>query len=143
MLEHERGGVDGGQRVGDALARNVVGGTVHGLEEGGAGTRRVEVGRGREADAAGDGAGEVGEDVAEVVVGDDDVVALRLLHQVDAGGIDMVVVPRHVGVVGGHLGDGPVPQVPGEGQDVRLVHEREVVAAPAGQLEGEAHAALR
>src|SRR5580658_5125579 len=34
MLEHERGGVDGGERIGDALARDVVGRSVHGLEEG-------------------------------------------------------------------------------------------------------------
>ena len=54
----------------------------------------------------------------------------------------MVVVPGDVGVLGRHLGDGAVPQVAGEGQHVRLVHQREAVAAPAGQLEGEAHAAL-
>ena len=33
VLEHERGRVDGGQRVGDALARDVVGGAVHRLEQ--------------------------------------------------------------------------------------------------------------
>ena len=50
---------------------------VHRLEQRRAGAVGVEVGRRRQPDAAGDGAGQVGEDVAEQVVGDDHVVAAR------------------------------------------------------------------
>ena len=69
--------MDGGQRVGDALARDVVGRAVHRLEQRRAGARRVQVRRRGEADAAGDCTGKVGEDVAEEIVGDDHVVPLR------------------------------------------------------------------
>ena len=53
VLEHERGRVDGGQRVGDAFAGDVVGRPVDRLEQRRTGTGRVEVGRGGEADASG------------------------------------------------------------------------------------------
>ena len=46
-------------------------------------------------------------------------------------------------ILGGHLVEGALPQVAGEGQHVGLVHQREVAAGPGrGQVEGEAHAAL-
>ena len=54
----------------------------------------------------------------------------------------MVVVPGDVGMVAGDVRDGALPQVAGEGQHVRLVHQGQAVAAPGGQLEGKAHAAL-
>ena len=53
--------------------------------------RRVQVGRRRVADPAGDGAAQVGEDVAEGL-SVDDVVALGTLHEVDAGSVDVLVV---------------------------------------------------
>ena len=135
--------MDGGQRVGDALAGDVVGGAVHRLEERRPGAGRVEVGRGGEADAAADGAGQVGQDVAEEVVGHDDVVALRLLDQVDARGVDVVVVPGDVGELGRDLVDGALPQVAGEGEHVGLVDQGQVAAgSPRRQIEGEADAAL-
>ena len=60
----------------------------------------VDVAAGGQADAAGDGGGEVGEDVAEQVVGDDDVEACRIRHQEDRGGVDVLVVDRDVGELG-------------------------------------------
>ena len=60
----------------------------------------VDVARGREADATGDGAGQVGQDVAEEVVGDDDVEAGRVCDQEDRGRVDVQVVDRHVRVLG-------------------------------------------
>ena len=98
-----------------------------------------------EPDPAGDRAAEVGEDVAEQVVGDDHVVAARVLHEVDARGVDVVVRGRDVGVLGGDLVERALPQVAGEGEHVGLVHEREVAPAArllSGQLEREADAAL-
>ncbi len=64
---------------------------VHRLEQRRPGAGRVQVGRGGAADPAGDRAAEVGEDVAEQVVGDDHVVAAGILHEVDARGVDVVV----------------------------------------------------
>ena len=107
-----------------------------------AGACRVEVRRRGEADASRHGAAEVGEDVAEEVVGDDDVVALRVLHEVDAGGVDVVVGGLDIGVVGGHPVEGPLPEVAREREHVGLVDERQVVPATPSQFEGEADAAL-
>ena len=50
------------------------------------------------------------------------------LHEVDAGGVDVVVGRGDVGVLGGDLVERALPQVAGEGQHVGLVHQREVLA---------------
>ncbi len=55
----------------------------------------------------------------------------------------MVVGGRDVGVLDAHRVEGALPQVTGEGQHVRLVHQGQVAAgAGLGQLEGVAHAPL-
>ena len=131
MFEHERGGPDPGDGIGRAGPGDVMGGAVHGLEQRRARAGRVEVGRGGEPDPPRHRAGEVREDVAEEVVGDDHVVALGSLHQVDAGCVDVVVVARHAGVLARHLVDHPLPQVTGEREDVGLVDERQVTAGPS------------
>jgi hypothetical protein len=46
-------------------------------------------------------AGDVGEDVAEQVVGDHDVVALRVGHQEHRGGVDVLVLGLHARELGG------------------------------------------
>ncbi len=127
MLEHEGGRADRRDGVGRARAGDVVGGTVDGLEQRRPRAGRVEVGRGGESDPPRHRSGQVGEDVAEEVVGDDDVVAVGSLHEVDAGRVDMVVVTGHPGVLRRHLVDHPLPQVSGECEDVRLVHQSEVM----------------
>ena len=143
IVQHEGGRADGGGRIGPAGTGDVMRGAVHRLEQGRAGARRVEVGRGGVADPPGHRAGQIGDDVAEQVVGHDDVVAARVLHQVDAGGVDVVVVPGDRRVVDGHLVDRPLPEVAGEGEHVGLVHQGQMVPGPGGgQLEGEPGAAL-
>src|SRR5438045_2365039 len=82
--------------------------------------RRVEVRRGGTADAAADGPGEVGEDVAEQVVGDDHVVATGIRQHVDARGVDVVVVGGHIGILARHLAERALPQVAREGEHIRL-----------------------
>ena len=134
--------VDGGQRIGDTLPRDVMGGTVDGLEEGRTGPGRVQVGRGGEADATAYRSGQVGEDVTEEVVGHDHVIALRLLDQVDARSVHMVVVPGDVRVVSRDLRNRALPEIAGEGQHVGLVDQRQLVAPARGQVEGEPGAAL-
>ena len=131
VLEHEGGGVDGGQRVGDALARRC-----RGRRRAPARRATVPVRAGfRLAEAAkpmppADRAGQVGEDVAEEVVGDDDVVAVRAAPPGRCRRRRRGCSPRSTsGYSARDLVDGPVPQVAGEGEHVRLVHQGEVVAA--------------
>jgi hypothetical protein len=143
VVEHEGRREDGGHRVGLALPGDVRRGAVDGLEHGGPGAVGVQVGARGEPDPPRYGAAQVGEDVAEEVVGDDHVVLLRRLHEVDARGVDVVVGGGDVRVLGRDLVEGPLPQVTGEGEHVRLVHQREVLALAAlGQVEGEAHRPL-
>ena len=63
----------------------------------------VDVAAGGDAHAALDDAGEVGDDVAEHVRGDDHVVELGVLHDPHAAGVDVVVVGFDVGVFLGRL----------------------------------------
>ena len=96
----------------------------------GVGAVGVDVAAGREADAAGDGRGDVGDDVAEQVVGDDDVEAPRVGDQEDRGRVDVLVGRLDLGELGADLVDGAAPQVAGVGEHVVLVDEREVLARP-------------
>ncbi len=50
----------------------------------------------------------------------------------------MDVVGLDVGIVGPHLGHGPLPQVAGIGEHVGLVTQGESSPAPPGPVEGEA-----
>ena len=113
-----------------AGARDVGRRAVDRLEQRRAGAGRIQVRRGGPPDPAGDRTTEVGEDVAEEVVGDDHVVALRALDEVDARGVDVVVAGRDVRVLGRDLVERPLPEIAGEREDVRLVHQREVAAGP-------------
>src|SRR5262249_62207275 len=87
---------------------------VHGLEDGRAGAGRVQVGRRGATDPARHRAGEVGEDVAEEIVGDDHVVPAGILHEVDAGGGDVVVTGPHVRMLAGDVVERTPPEVAGE-----------------------------
>ena len=74
------------------------------------------------------GGREVGDDVAEQVVGDDHVEARRVGGHEDRGGVDVQVVDRHVGELGADLGHQPRPHRAGVDQHVGLVHEGELLA---------------
>ena len=100
----------------------------------------VEVAAGGQPDAAGHRGGDVGDDVAEEVVGDDDVVAARVGDEEHRGGVDVLVGDRDLGELGRHLLDRPRPQPAGVGEHVGLVDQGEVLArAGDGPLEGVAH----
>ena len=92
------------------------------------GARSVDVAARRQADAAGDRAREVGDDVAEQVVGDDHVEALRVGGQVDHDRVDVAVVGGDVGVLLRHLLEEPPPHGAGVDQHVGLVDEGELLA---------------
>ena len=57
---------------------------------------------------------------------------MRVLNEVDARRVDMVVGRLDVRVLGGDLVEGPLPQTAGELQNVGLVNEREVFALARG-----------
>src|ERR1700733_10557910 len=77
VLAEHGGGQDRRRRVGLALARDVRRAPVHRLEHGRRGPLRVDVAARRQADPACHRGAEVSEDVAEQVVGDDNVEPFR------------------------------------------------------------------
>src|SRR4051812_24148869 len=83
--QHRGGG------VGLPLAGDIGGRPVHRLEHRRVDMRYVEVAAGGETDTAGDCGGKVGNDVAEKIVRDDDVVASRVSDHVDGRCVDVVV----------------------------------------------------
>ena len=96
VLEQQRDREHRRRRVGDAGAGDV--GRCRAPARTSTGwCRGVDVAAGREADAAGDRRTDVGEDVAEQVVGDDDVEALGLRDEEHRRGVDVLVVGRDVG----------------------------------------------
>src|SRR5699024_9910767 len=99
--EHRGGG------IGEVPAGDVRSGAVHRLEHRGEGPGGVDVPARGQPDAAADGRGEVGDDVAEEVVRDDHVEAGRVLDQVDHHRVDVRVVHLDLGVLGRHLLDDP------------------------------------
>ena len=101
VLEQHRHRQHRRRRVGLALAGDVGRRAVHRLEHRRVGAAHVEVAARGEADAAGDRGRQVGDDVAEQVVGDDHVVAAGVGDQVDRRRVDVVVGGRDVGELGG------------------------------------------
>src|ERR1044072_786305 len=71
----------------------------------------------RHADAAGNGSGDVGEDVTEEVVGHDHVVPLRVADHEHAGRVDVLVFGGDLGELGGDGGERARPEAAGLGQD--------------------------
>ncbi len=67
-------------------------------------------GRRQQAERAGQRGGLVGEDVAEQVLGDHHVVAVRLGQQQHRHRVDQLVLDRHVGIVGGDALHRAAPQ---------------------------------
>jgi hypothetical protein len=96
----------------------------------------VEVRRRRDADAAGDRGGEVGEDVAEQVRTDDHVEPRRVEHYLGDERVDVLLVPGHGRVPRAGLDHQLVPERHGVHDPVRLGGGSDVPAPGFGQLEG-------
>src|SRR5262249_42266132 len=109
VLEHHRPRPDLYDGVGDRPSINVRRRAVHGLGERGKDPVRVDVAGGRDADGAGGGGAEVGQDVAEEVRGDDHVEALRVEHDLDGQAVDVVLVGLHLGKLLAHGREALVP----------------------------------
>ncbi len=93
MIEHHGRRPDLANGVGDAFAGDVGGGAMDRLEEGGEAAFGVDVAGGSDADGAGAGGAEVGEDVAEEVGGYDDVEAVGVEDEVRGEDVDVIFVP--------------------------------------------------
>ncbi len=126
-VEQHRAGQDHRDRVGGVLAGDVGCGAVRGLRHG-VGVGGVE--RRRDAQRPGDLAGEVGEDVAEHVLGDDHVELVGAADEVHGHGVDVEVVDADVRVVLGDLAADVAEQAGGHLQHVGLVHDGDLLAAP-------------
>ncbi len=127
---HDRRG-----RIGDALSRDVGCAAVHGFEHRWIGPRRIDVAARRQSDAAAYRGGQVGDDVAEQVVGDDDVESPRVGDEVDGRGVDVLIGDLDIGVLGADLLHGAPPQCARIRQDVVLVHQGQLLAPPCGAAE--------
>ena len=136
VVQQQRRGQDRRRGICLLLARNVRGRAVDRLEHGRRGAVHVDVAGCGQADAAGDGCGQVGDDVAEEVVGDDDVEACGVGDQEDHGRINVQVVDADVREFLRHGLDRALPQVAGIDQHVVLVDVGELLAgAGAGAAE--------
>ena len=85
-VEHHRGGQEHADRIRLAGADDVRSAAVAGLEHG---VVVADVGRGGKADPAEQRGAEIGQDVAEHVLGDDDVEVPGLPDQIERGGVDV------------------------------------------------------
>jgi hypothetical protein len=110
VVEHQGGAADGSDRVADALPGDVRRGAVHRFEHRREPALRVEVGTGGEAEAAGQGAAQVGEDVRVQVRGDHHGQVLGLQDELRGHGVDQHTLGRHVRVVGRDTAEHLVPQ---------------------------------
>ena len=142
MAQQHRAGEDCGGGVGLVLAGDVRCRTVHGLEHGGELADGVNVAAGGVADTAGDRAGQVGDDIAEKVIGHDHVEAGGVGDHEDGGRVNVQVVGLDLGEFSRDFGEVAVVEATGVGEHVGLVHEGDLLAAGGGQLEGVAHQAL-
>src|SRR5699024_2612599 len=113
----------GGVGIGELSARVAGGRAGHWLDHHREGAMWVDVAARGEPAAAADCGGEVGDDVAEDVVGEDHVETGRVLDQVDHHRVDVRVVHLDIGMLGADLLDDAAVEVPGVDQHVVLVDQ--------------------
>src|SRR5271165_5608311 len=146
MRQHHRARQNRAHRVGDVLAGNLRGGTVHWFEH-----RRASgtnVAAGSHAETALERGGQVGDDVAKHVVGDDHVERARFAYHLQAERVHKHVLRLDFGKFFRDLLEHALPQTAGKSHDVGLVRHQHLLAAVRARiLEGEAddafHAATR
>ncbi len=143
MIEHQRTGPEGGDRVSDAPPGDVEGRTVDRLEHRGKAAAGIEIGGRRDAETAGEGGGKIAEDVGVEVGGDDRVDRLRPQHHARRHRVDELLVDGDLGIVLADERCDLVPKHHAVALRVRLGYHGQMAARPrAGDIEGEAHDAL-
>ena len=96
MVEQHGQGHDGRRRIGLALPCDVGSRTMHWLEHRRVRSRRIDISAGRQPDSSTDGSSDVGQDVAEQVVCDDNVESIGVGDEEHRRCIDVLVVRGHV-----------------------------------------------
>ena len=134
MPQHHGHRQYGGQRIGDALARDVRGRAVNGLVK--AQRARAQTGRGQHADGAGNHGGLVRQDIPEQVAGQNHVKPGRIDHQLHGGVVHIQMAELNIRIFlivypGHHL----TPQ-PGGGEHIGLVHRGHLARAQFGAFKG-------
>src|SRR5208337_254757 len=110
---------------------DVGGGGVDGLEERGA--AGMDVGGGSEAESTGELRGEVADDVAEKVAGDDDVKLAGVANEFHGQGVNVKVAGIDFGVFGADGLEDALPEVVGKGHGVGLVGHADAERAARGE----------
>ena len=139
VAQEQSAGEDGRERVGLARARDVGSAAVARLvqaEDAARGLLLAQRGRGEHPEGAGEHGRLVAQDVAEEVLGHDDIERLRAADEVHGGGVYQLVREFDIRIVAGEVGDGLAPQAGGL-QNVRLVHAQEATPALVGRLEAD------
>src|SRR5580658_2356017 len=140
MLEHHCGGPKGADGIGDAFAGDVEGSAVYGFEHGGEAAFRVDIAGGRDAEAAGEGGGEVGKNVGVKIRGHDRIYAGGLGDHTRGHGVDEHLVPGDVGKLSRDFGGDLVPENHAVALGVGFGDNSEKFSrALLGELESEAH----
>lgn len=136
-LQHDTDTAHGGDGVGLVLAEDVRSAAVDGLADGEA---LADVGAGDEAQGADQAGALVGQDVAVQVGGDDDVVVLRPLDELEGHGVDDLLLDGDGGAGGGQgLPRGGAEEAVRLRQNVGLVHDRHQGARVDAARAGVAH----
>ena len=121
------------------LGRAAADGFVHGYAFG------IEISARSNTHATLDGRTEVGDNIAEQVVGHDHIEPLGVLHHPHACGVHMGIIPFDVGIFGlAYLVEGTLPEIEGVSQHICLAAEGErlFLVTLAGHLESEPEAAF-
>ena len=137
MVEHHGSRPDLPDRVGDSLARDIGRRSVHRFEHRGVVALGVDVGRRRDANAAGHRRPEIGKNVAKQIRANDHIEPIWMLDKVGGEDVDMKLVGRDVGIAARDLVEPFVPVRHRVNDTVRLGCRREVAFGPAlCELEG-------
>ena len=98
------------------------------------GVAGIDVGAGSEAEATSELRGEVGDDVAEKIIGDDDVELAGIADQFHGKGVDVKVTGIDVGVFVLEGFEGALPKIASEGHDVGFVGHAEAERVVGGNV---------
>src|SRR5579875_126431 len=131
MLQEHRHGEDRRRRIGETPAGDIGRAAVHRLEHARGRPLRIDISAGRKPDAARNRRTEIGENIAEQIVSDNDVETSWVGHEINRRRVNVTIIDADAGKFGGYLADRPGPQISGVHQHVVLVDDGEFPPRPA------------
>lgn len=131
-FEHQSGGEDGSDGVGDSFAGDVGSRAVSGLEDSGI---VADIRGGCHSHPADEAGGQIAQDVAEHIFRDEDVEGLRALEEVEGSGVDIDAVGLDLGELRGEGVENGAEKDHGW-EDIGFIDEGEMFAALGGDAEG-------